>query len=175
MSELPANPKKPKLKQDEEDNEQEEVLVALVEHRSNEVERLNQHISNYQTKVSPPLPPPQSLHFFPEKSLQNSKAKLDQLRGVSSVPSNSAKKDNKPLKTLRNVSEDYASPSPSKTLRSCDSSDHPRSSSSSVSKAKTVLVKQKTEPSRDSPNVKDRGTKRKFGKHFLNISFLVYI
>ncbi|EOA13242.1 hypothetical protein CARUB_v10026271mg [Capsella rubella] len=151
MSELPANPKKPKLKQDEEDNEQEEVLVALVEHRSNEVERLNQHISNYQTKL-----------IEAEKSLQNSKAKLDQLRGVSSVPSNSAKKDNKPLKTLRNVSEDYASPSPSKTLRSCDSSDHPRSSSSSVSKAKTVLVKQKTEPSRDSPNVKDRGTKRKF-------------
>lgn len=100
--------------------------------------------------------------------MQNSKAKLAQLRGVS-VPSISAKKDNKPLKTLRNVnvSEDYASPSPSKTLKPCDSSDHPRSScGSSVSKAKTVVVKQKSETSRDSPNVKDRGMKRKFGNHF---------
>ncbi|XP_010442579.1 PREDICTED: protein tipD-like [Camelina sativa] len=156
MSELPGNPKKPKLKEEEEEeeeeeanvsyrDEQEEVLVALVEHRSNEIERINHHISNYQTKL-----------IEAERSLQNSKAKLAQLRGVSSVPS-------KPLKTLRNVSEDYASPSPSKTLRPCDSSDHPRTSSaSSVSKAKTVVVKPKSEPSRDSPNVKDRGTKRKF-------------
>nr|AFJ66161.1 hypothetical protein 11M19.2 [Arabidopsis halleri] len=161
MSELCTNPKKPKLKEDEEDEEanvscreeQEEVLVALVEHRSNEIERLNHHISNYQNKL-----------VEAERSLQNSKAKLAQLRGVS-VPCISAKKDNKPLKTLRNVnvSEDYASPSPSKTLRPCDSSDHPRSScGSSVSKAKTVVVKQKSETSRDSPNVKDRGMKRKF-------------
>ncbi|CAH8279214.1 unnamed protein product [Arabidopsis lyrata] len=161
MSELCTNPKKPKLKEDDEDEEanvsckeeQEEVLVALVEHRSNEIERLNHHISNYQNKL-----------VEAERSLQNSKAKLAQLRGVS-VPSISAKKDNKPLKTLRNVnvSEDYASPSPSKTLKPCDSSDHPRSScGSSVSKAKTVVVKQKSETSRDSPNVKDRGMKRKF-------------
>nr|AFJ66201.1 hypothetical protein 7G9.6 [Boechera stricta] len=159
MSELPANPKKPKLKEEAEEDEeanvscreeQEEVLVALVEHRSNEIERLNHHISNYQTKL-----------IEAERSLQNSKAKLAQLRGVS-VPSISAKKDNKSLKTLRNVSEDYASPSPSKALRPCDSSDHPRSSSSSISKVKTVVVKQKSEPSRDSPNVQDRGTKRKF-------------
>lgn len=60
MSELCTNPKKPKLKEDDEDEEanvsckeeQEEVLVALVEHRSNEIERLNHHISNYQNKVS---------------------------------------------------------------------------------------------------------------------------
>lgn len=101
-----------------------------------------------------------------ERSLQNSKAKLAQLRGVSISSSSAKKDDNKSLKTLRNVSEDYASPSPSKTLRPCDSSDHPRSSSSSVSKAKTVVVKQKAETSRDSPSVKDRGTKRKFGNHF---------
>lgn len=61
MSELPANPKKHKLKGEEEDEEanvsckeeQEEVLVALVEHRSNEIERFKNHISNYQTKVTP--------------------------------------------------------------------------------------------------------------------------
>jgi hypothetical protein len=60
MSELCTNPKKPKLKEEDEEEEanvscreeQEEVLVALVEHRSNEIERLNNHISNYQTKVS---------------------------------------------------------------------------------------------------------------------------
>lgn len=59
MSELPANPKKPKLKGEEEEEanvscreEQEEVLVALVEHRSNEIERFKSHISNYQTKVT---------------------------------------------------------------------------------------------------------------------------
>lgn len=59
MSELPTNPKKLKGEDEQEDEEanvscreeQEEVLVALVEHRSNEIERLNHHISNYQTKV----------------------------------------------------------------------------------------------------------------------------
>lgn len=92
-----------------------------------------------------------------ERSLRDSKAKLAQLRGV-------------PLKTLRNVNgdepfrKDYVSPSHSKTLKPRDSSDHPRSSSS-ISKAKTFVVKQKS----DSSNIskasgdRDRGTKRKFG------------
>lgn len=61
MSELPTKPKKPRLNREDEEEEdeanvscreeQEQVLVALVEHRSDEIERLKHHISNYQTKV----------------------------------------------------------------------------------------------------------------------------
>ncbi|CAH2070403.1 unnamed protein product [Thlaspi arvense] len=193
MSELHTTPKKPKLKREEEEeeeedeveadvasrDEQEQILVALVDHRSDEIKRLKHHISNYQTKL-----------VESEKSLRDSKAKLAHLRGHDdgvSVPSiSNSKKDSEPLKTLRNVNDDessrnltpskkdYPSPSRSKTLKPCDSSDPRSSSSSSISKskAKTVVVKQKSEPSsrdspnvkasRDSPNVKDRGTKRKF-------------
>lgn len=59
MSEL----QKPKSKREEEEEEannnvgcreeQEQALVALVEHRSAEIDRLKHHISNYQTKVLP--------------------------------------------------------------------------------------------------------------------------
>lgn len=118
-----------------------------------------------------------------ERSFRDSKTKLAHLRGHDddgvSIPSISAEKD-KPFKTLRNVNDDeptrnlrkdYPSPSPSKTLRPCDSSDPRSGTSISKSKAKTVVVKQKSETSRDSPNVKasgdrDRGTKRKFGNIF---------
>ncbi|KAL1203407.1 WD repeat-containing protein VIP3 [Cardamine amara subsp. amara] len=152
MSDLSTNQKKPKLKGEEEDDEeeeanvscreeQEEVLVALVEHRSNEIERFKNHISNYQTKL-----------IEAERSLRDSKAKLAQLRGV-------------PLKTLRNVNgdeKDYVSPSPSKTLKPCDTSDHPRGSSS-ISKTKTFVVKQKSESSNiKASGDRNRGTKRKF-------------
>lgn len=112
-----------------------------------------------------------------------SKSKLAHLRDHDdndrvSIQSISAKND-KPLKTLRNVNDDeptrnlrndYASPSPSKTLKPCDSSD-PRSSSSSISKSKSkskaVAVKQKSETSRNVKDSgdRDRGTKRKFGEH----------
>ncbi|ESQ43491.1 hypothetical protein EUTSA_v10013209mg [Eutrema salsugineum] len=184
MSDLHTTPKKPKLKREveeeqeqeqEEDEanvscreEQEQILVALVDHRSDEIERLKHHISNYQTKL-----------IEAETSLRVSKSKLAHLRGHDDGVS----KKNKPLKTLRNVNDDdessrnftpsrkekdFPSPSPSKTLKPCDSSDPRSSSSISKSKAKTVVVKQNSETSsRDSPIVKasrdrDRGTKRKF-------------
>ena len=39
--------------------EQEEALVALIEHRTKEVEHLRQRISYYKSQVLPPFP-----HFF---------------------------------------------------------------------------------------------------------------
>ncbi|CAN8253430.1 unnamed protein product [Cochlearia groenlandica] len=127
---------------DEEEEEEEQVLVALVDHRSNEIERLKHHISNYQSKLSEA-----------ERSLRDSKAKLSHLRGhvdEVSTQSISTKIDTTPLKKtlIRNVNDEttrditpckkvYASPSPSKILKPCYSSDHRTSSSSgSISKSK---------------------------------------
>ncbi|KAF8052964.1 hypothetical protein N665_1483s0016 [Sinapis alba] len=192
MSEL----QKPNLKRQEEEEEannvgcreeQEQALVALVEHRSAEIDRLKHHISNYQTKL-----------IEAQRSLRDSKAKLSNLRGhdddddESITTSSSAKKESNDEST-RNITpskKDYPSPSPSKILKPFDNS-VPTSSSSisksktnavvvkqkpeassldsiSNSKTKTVVVKQKPETSsRDSPNLKasrdqGRGTKRKF-------------
>ncbi|KAL0710419.1 hypothetical protein Bca4012_017397 [Brassica carinata] len=184
---------KPKFKRQEEDEEEEEAnnvgcreeqeqaLVALVEHRSAEIERLKHHISNYQTKL-----------IEAQRSLRDSKAKLSNLRGHDddddSITISSAKKETNDEST-RNVAPSrkdcYPSPSPSKILKPSV----PTSSNSSISKSKTntVVAKQKPETSsrdsisnsktktvvvkqtssRDSPNLKasrdrDRGTKRKF-------------
>uniref|UniRef100_A0A1J3ISN3 Uncharacterized protein n=1 Tax=Noccaea caerulescens TaxID=107243 RepID=A0A1J3ISN3_NOCCA len=168
MSELHTTHKKPKLQREGEEEEeeanvscreeQEQVLVALVNHRSDEIERLKHHISNYQTKL-----------IEAERSLRDSKAKLCHLRGHDdgvSFQSNTSVKRDKPLKTLRNVNDDddeatTRNLTPSKILKPCDSSD-PRSSSISKSNVKTVVVKHKSETSsRDSPNVK-ASLKRKF-------------
>ncbi|CAA7052745.1 unnamed protein product [Microthlaspi erraticum] len=163
MSELHTTPKKPKLQREGEEEEeanvscreeQEQVLVALVNHRSDEIERLKHHISNYQTKL-----------IEAERSLRDSKAKLSHLRGhddeVSFQSNSSSGKKDKPLKTLRNVS--HEDDETRRKLTPSNSSD-PRSSSNSNSKSKvkTVVVKQKPETSsRDSPNVK-ASVKRKF-------------
>ncbi|CAN7006459.1 unnamed protein product [Brassica rapa subsp. trilocularis] len=189
MSEL----QKPKSKRQEEEEEEEEgnnvgcreeqeqALVALVEHRSAETERLKHHISNYQAKL-----------IEAERSLRDSKAKLANLRGHDdgvSVPSVSSAKKENPLKTLRNVNDDESTRNVTPSRKEYHNSSLP-TSNSSISKSKTntpVVVKQKPETSsrdsisnsksktvvvkqtssRDSPNLKasrdrDRGTKRKF-------------
>ncbi|XP_013630418.1 uncharacterized protein LOC106387530 [Brassica napus] len=172
MSEL----QKPKSKREEEEEEannnvgcreeQEQALVALVEHRSAEIDRLKHHISNYQTKL-----------IEAQRSLRDSKAKLSNLRGHD--------------ESARNVTpsrkDSYPSPSPSKILKpSVPTSSISKSKTNTVvvkqkpetsssrdgfsnSKTKTVVVKQKpeTSSSRDCPNLKasrdrDKGTKRKF-------------
>lgn len=186
MSELQTPKSKRQEQEQEEGNnvgsreEQEQALVALVEHRSAEIDRLKHHISNYQTKL-----------IEAQRSLRDSKAKLANLRGHDdddlSFGINSAKND----ESTRNVTpsrRDYPFPSPSKILKpsapltSSNSSiskskannavvakQKPETSSSRDSfsnpKTKTVIVKQTS--SRDSPKLKasrdqDRGTKRKF-------------
>ncbi|KAH0932401.1 hypothetical protein HID58_009518 [Brassica napus] len=191
MSEL----QKPKSKRQEEEEEeegnnvgcreeQEQALVALVEHRSAETERLKHHISNYQAKL-----------IEAERSLRDSKAKLANLRGHDdgvSVPSVSSAKKENPLKTLRNVNDDESTRNVTPSRKEYHNSSLP-TSNSSISKSKTntpVVVKQKPETSsrdsisnsksktvvvkqtssRDSPNLKasrdrDRGTKRKFARN----------
>lgn len=180
MSELQTPKSKRQEQEQEEGNnvgsreEQEQALVALVEHRSAEIDRLKHHISNYQTKVLfvssfPFLDFLTSLsrkwyefNFFgglsqlieAQRSLRDSKAKLANLRGHDdddlSIGINSAKND----ESTRNVTpsrRDYPSPSPSKILKP---SAPLTSSNSSISKSKannTVVVKQKPETSsRDS-------------------------
>ncbi|KAH0889206.1 hypothetical protein HID58_051635 [Brassica napus] len=139
MSEL----QKPKSKREEEEEEannnvgcreeQEQALVALVEHRSAEIDRLKHHISNYQTKL-----------IEAQRSLRDSKAKLSNLRGHD--------------ESARNVTpsrkDSYPSPSPSKILK-------PSVPTSSISKSKTntVVVKQKPETSSSRDGFSNSKTK----------------
>ncbi|XP_037495619.1 uncharacterized protein LOC105648715 isoform X2 [Jatropha curcas] len=155
--------------------EQEEALVALIEHRTKEVEHLKKRISYYKSQLQEA-----------EKRLEDTEARLARLRGKSNSMSSKASQGNgtKSLKMegsrsispihVTECSSENQSQSRTELLIPAASPKifQPIKSSGSVAKASGVsstqsspsihISKVKAEKSyRSSPDVEERGTKRK--------------
>ncbi|PNX61290.1 hypothetical protein L195_g052376 [Trifolium pratense] len=152
---------------EEEDNgstsreEQEEALVALIEHRTCEVNNLRKRLAYYKNQLDEA-----------EKRLKDTELKLARLRAVKTEPrSNSpiidrnerSYKSNKPALVIPVVTPKVSRPPAAAARASCSETVTPPVSSTSVSAGKSDKARREQQ----NVEVKDKGIKRKFGKTFI--------
>ncbi|GFZ03954.1 transducin family protein [Actinidia rufa] len=207
MSAVPLVPKKPKAEEREEEadgevsengtaenisiSEQEEALVALIEHRTKEVEHLRKRIAYYKSQLDQA-----------ESRLEDSKSKLARIRIHDSVISSKSSrgdgiKDFKvkrrsisPIQIIRDSTQNQpqsrpqlvipaVNPKISSPMKMVGSLTNDSSSQVQARKSRMTVLNpsnsdakltedkyHKTPSEQEATEVHDKGTKRKFGKSF---------